>query len=344
MSDVLNLGDLVVSYKTDSDLFDGAAKVVSKVRPEWSKDDLKFKIFTDGISNKLVGVYVGQTKEDMVLIRVYGCNTELIIDRQAEIRNMTVLYGAGCGSQLYATFKNGLAYEFIPGETLTIESVKDVTVYPLVAAAMAKMHKVDMGQDVPKKPCMWTLLKKFWNQCPDTVDDKIDDMAKKRLLSKAQLKLEVDEMEQTLSGCKSPIVFTHNDILLANIVKRGEQVHFIDYEYGDYNYQECDIANHFCEMSGVENMDFVANYPNEEFQLKWIRCYFQHYHGQEDISDDLVKEAYVKVNKFSLCYHLMWGLWGLVQSKISALDFDFVGFALGRLEEYHRVKAVRLAM
>ena len=45
------------------------------------------------------------------------------------------------------------------------------------------------------------------------------------------------------------------------------KVSFIDYEYGDYNYQECDIANHFDEMAGVEEMDFLKHYPTKEFQL-----------------------------------------------------------------------------
>ena len=48
---------------------------------------------------------------------------------------------------------------------------------------------------------------------------------------------EVQMLEDKLSGVPSPIVFTHNDLLLANIVIDGDKVSFIDYEYGDYNYQ-----------------------------------------------------------------------------------------------------------
>ena len=56
---------------------------------------------------------------EMVLVRVYGAKTELIIDRNAEVRNMTVLNQVGCGCELYAQFANGLAYEFLHGEMYT---------------------------------------------------------------------------------------------------------------------------------------------------------------------------------------------------------------------------------
>ena len=57
------------------------------------------------------------------------------------------------------------------------------------------------------------------------------------LISKEKLTKEVQMLEDKLSGVPSPIVFTHNDLLLANIVIDGDKVSFIDYEYGDYNYQ-----------------------------------------------------------------------------------------------------------
>ena len=60
---------------------------------------------------------------------------------------------------------------------------------------------------------------------------------------------------------------------------KAGKVSFIDYEYGDYNYQECDIANHFDEMAGVEEMDFLTHYPTKEFQLEWIRAYLEAYDG-----------------------------------------------------------------
>ena len=78
----------------------------------------------------------------MILIRVYGHNSDLMIDRKSEIRNMTLLHANDCGSELYASFQNGLAYQFLQGSTLTLESVIDPYIFPLVAGACAKMHSI----------------------------------------------------------------------------------------------------------------------------------------------------------------------------------------------------------
>lgn len=47
-------------------------------------------MFTDGITNKLIGLSLASNPKDVVMIKVYGANTELMIDRQAEIDTMTV--------------------------------------------------------------------------------------------------------------------------------------------------------------------------------------------------------------------------------------------------------------
>ena len=64
----------------------------------------------------------------------------------------------------------------------------------------------------------------------------------------------------------------------------------------------------------------------------------------EQITDAQVQELYVLVNQFSLASHLMWGIWALVQAKFSAIDFDFIDYAMQRLNEYSRKKEGRLAM
>ena len=65
--------------------------------------------------------------------RCYGYKTDLLIDRDAEIRNMKLMHSHGVGAQLMATFNNGISYEFLKGETLTPESVIQPDIYPLVS-------------------------------------------------------------------------------------------------------------------------------------------------------------------------------------------------------------------
>lgn len=132
-------------------------------------------MFTEGLSNKLVGFFVDDNKEDIVIVKVFGTNTDNLIDRQAEIETMKVrvsrenpvswimaddwwqfiifkylwvfcfyflqiLHERQCGAELYATFENGICYQFMNGTTLEVEHCQDPAIYSLVAAEMAKMH------------------------------------------------------------------------------------------------------------------------------------------------------------------------------------------------------------
>ena len=47
-------------------------------------------MFSDGITNKLVGVIYNNDHPNMILVRVFGECTEKFIDRQEEIANMKV--------------------------------------------------------------------------------------------------------------------------------------------------------------------------------------------------------------------------------------------------------------
>lgn len=92
---------------------------------------LILQVFDEGITNKLVGGYRGASfaqARDVVLIRVYGEKTDLIIDRNAEKQNMSELAEAGMCPPVYATFDNGLVYEFAPGVTLDEKTVRDETI------------------------------------------------------------------------------------------------------------------------------------------------------------------------------------------------------------------------
>lgn len=50
------------------------------------------QIFSDGITNSLVGVIQDDDKANMILVRVFGENTDKFIDRDAELENMKVTH------------------------------------------------------------------------------------------------------------------------------------------------------------------------------------------------------------------------------------------------------------
>lgn len=148
-------------------------------------------------------------------------------------------------------------------------------------------------------------------------------------------------LEELLGGIGSPVVYCHNDLLLKNIIYHEKTgVTFIDFEYGDFNYQAFDIANHFCEFAGVDVFD-PSLYPSEEFQIKWLRNFLRHWRTYEEHKvslEDHVTILLEQVKKFSLAAHLFWGVWALIQSRHSSLDFDFVSYAIQRINQYLKEK------
>lgn len=48
----------------------------------------------------------------------------------------------------------------------------------------------------------------------------------------------------------------------------------IDFEYAGPNYLAYDIANHFCEFAGIDNVDYNL-YPRESVQREWLAYYLQ---------------------------------------------------------------------
>jgi ethanolamine kinase len=309
--------------------------IVEAVRPEWQLKTVKFRLFTEGISNKLIGAYTGPTIDDdpkAILIRIYGINTDLLIDREEEKNTFRLLHSHGCGAPLHLTFSNGCCYGYIAGRALDIEDVYLSDIYLLIIRRMVHIHGIRSdGPTHTGSPMLFRTLEKWMRVVStDMKTSEQTERMKKFIPSKAKLLQEVEVLRNSLVPLKSQVVFCHNDLLVKNIIlsKTADCVMFIDYEYAGYNYRAFDIADHFCEFAGVDEVDY-SRYPNKAFQLQWLQIYLEETakqtgSGSPVMSQD-VENLYVKVNKFALAAHLFWGLWALVQARHSDIDFDFLG-------------------
>ncbi|KAG5835448.1 hypothetical protein ANANG_G00244120 [Anguilla anguilla] len=62
------------------------------------------------------------------------------------------------------------------------------------------------------------------------------------------------------------------------------------------------------------------------------------------MSQHKLETLYVQVNKFTLASHFFWGFWALIQAKYSSIDFDFLGYAVLRFDQYFKTKPAVEAM
>ncbi|XP_026820062.1 ethanolamine kinase [Rhopalosiphum maidis] len=342
-------------FLEDDGIEQGSRIILKLIRPDWNLDKIRYKLFTDGITNKLVGLFDdSRPEDDGVLVRVYGKNTEQIIDRKAEFENFKFLYHAGLAPDLYATFDNGMVYKYIKGETLNTSTVREPSIYRLVATTMARFHRLGTNgisaRDGTIKSELWNKMEQFANLIPKRFSSPSNELRFRKIFTQGieNLRADIEPLKALLENIESPVVFCHNDLLLGNILlqsddtvsgRRPVSVAFIDYEYAMFNNQAFDIANHFIEFAGVQEPDFSL-YPNVDLQMDWLKSYLEEYTGESlDQNDQKIAVLKHQVDMFTIASHLLWIFWSLVQTEISVIDFDYLRYAEMRLEQYTKAKS-----
>ncbi|KAG5845769.1 ethanolamine kinase 1 isoform X1 [Anguilla anguilla] len=328
----------------ENDFRSGALKLMKELRPHWKPSEVKMKCFTDGITNKLIGCYVGSVMQEVVLVRIYGHKTELFVDRENEVKSFRVLQAHRCAPRLHCTFTNGLCYEFLQGTALEPEHIRSPSIFRQIAQQLAKYHAIHAHNGWLPKSDLWLKMGKYFSLVPTHFPDPGQNHRFSQEVPSAEcLREEMLWLQQSLSVLGSPVVLCHNDLLCKNIIynQSAGNVKFIDYEYAGYNYQAYDIGNHFNEFAGVNEVDYSL-YPGRDLQLMWLRAYLEAYKEHKDqcaeVSPTEVEVLYVQVNRFALASHFFWGLWALIQAKYSTIDFDFLGYAILRFNQYFKMK------
>ncbi|KAG9287051.1 hypothetical protein G9A89_023015 [Geosiphon pyriformis] len=272
-------------------------------------EPLEIRIITTRLVEKKGGLTNKRNRnticESKILVRVFGKNSELLIDREQELRTLLSLSKLGLSPPVYGRFQNGIVYGCIPGEHLLLSDFSDFKKSALVARQLALLHSTEVAG--PNNVVIWGIIKKWLNQ-RDPKDT--ERFAKHYKLS--DLKQEATSLQTALEKVRSPIVFCHNDLLPLNIIfnKSEEKISFIDYEYEYYNYRGYDIATFFSVSTG-------------EFQL---REYPDQSEPGRQITPNELEQMYAEVNKFALILLFHRGLWCLVFVTlfIEALDLYFL--------------------
>ena len=110
-----------------------------------------------------------------------------------------------------------------------------------------------------------------------------------------------------LQGPEHEPVPCHDDLLTANLLHDGSRLRIVDWEYAGMNDRFFDLAN-----LSVNN----GFGPDDDARL--LAAYF----GEPADEDRLARLGAMKVMS-----DFREAMWGVVQSAISELDFDFEGYA-----------------
>lgn len=373
----LNDSSKILDFKVDVDsgqdkLEADLCHVARELAPSVFGSDVKNRgpvsKVTGGITNALYKVCTTDNK--CVLVRIYGENTEVLIDRERENAVFAELSRKKLGPTYFGRFKNGRVEGYLKAEALTPDEMSQtspVNIVSLIAAAMAEMHMLDISVEVagPKEPQLWPTFHQYLDLASAvSYDAGSEKHAKLQELNLPKVASELESLErefpklahtdsagQSKTGLQLKVenimaesVFAHNDMLGGNILlpQPPERVWLIDFEYSCYNYRSFDLANHWCEHAGFD-CNYVRGYPSDETQKTFLRGYLEHacpglVNGGGD-ADLVIEYAQKVVNRYALASHLFWCIWAVVQSRYSAVDFDYLGYALLRYRGYEEHKS-----
>ncbi|XP_070788629.1 choline kinase alpha isoform X1 [Pituophis catenifer annectens] len=267
-----------------------------------------------------------------------------------------ILAERALGPKLYGIFPQGRLEEFIPSRKLDTEELSVPDISAEIAEKMAKFHGMKMPFNKEPKWLFGT-MEKYLNQVMRIKFTRESRVRKLNKILSYNLPQEMKNLRSLLEATPSPVVFCHNDCQEGNILlldgredSEKQKLMLIDFEYSSYNYRGFDIANHFCEWM----YDYVhekypffkanfMNYPTKKQQLHFITSYLAaSQSGFENLSHEdkskIEEDMLVEINRFALASHIFWGLWSIIQAKISSIEFGYMDYALSRFDAYFEQK------
>uniref|UniRef100_A0A8C2X8Z8 Ethanolamine kinase n=1 Tax=Cyclopterus lumpus TaxID=8103 RepID=A0A8C2X8Z8_CYCLU len=311
-----------------------------------------------GLSNKLFLCSLPDSLDSVgdeprsVLLRLYGAILQGAEALVLESVMFAILAERELGPKLYGIFPQGRLEQYVPSRKLDTWELRDPSISAEVAEKMAQFHAMRMPFNKEPKWLFGT-MDKYLNQVMRLNFIRESHLRRFNRLLGYNLPKEMDMLKSLLESTHSPVVFCHNDCQEGNILLlKGhqsldkQQLMLIDFEYSSYNYRGFDIGNHFCEWmydySCEEFPFFKVNaqaYPSKAQQLHFIESYLRDAdRGFDNLSEEdqmkLKEELHVEVNRFSLASHFFWGLWSIIQARLSTIKFGYLEYAQARFDAY----------
>jgi thiamine kinase-like enzyme len=259
-----------------------------------------------GITNRNYKVAFGD--QDYV-VRVPGKDTNLLgIDRDAECDANRVAAELGVAPRVVVMLENPqvIVTRFVEGKGMSEEELREPRAVEAVAAALRTVH--DSGRELSSTFDSFRIVERYAETARErgvTPPAEYDEA-----LTHAH------EIEEALTGPEHQPVPCHNDLLAANFLNDGTRIHIVDWEYAGMGDRYFDLGNFA-----------VNNELDEDAKVSLLDAYF----GEPVTSG---RRAALGLMQFMSDFRE--AMWGVVQSGISELDFDFDDYAakhFGRLSE-----------
>ncbi|KAM4783142.1 choline/ethanolamine kinase isoform 2-T2 [Cyanocitta cristata] len=265
-----------------------------------------------------------------------------------------ILAERALGPRLFGVFPQGRLEQYIPSRRLRTEDLRDPSVSGEIAAKMSRFHGMVMPFNKEPKWLFGT-MERYLEQISELTFPEQERLQKLEQLRGYNLEQEMRSLRDLLESTPSPVVFCHNDVQEGNILllagREGcsDRLMLIDFEYSSYNYRGFDLGNHFCEWAysyGHEAWPFFRaqpeHYPSRQQQRSGPRGDAgpgERQREEEEEEEEEERKMLLEIERFALASHFFWGLWSIVQAKISTIPFGYLDYAQSRFQAYFQHKA-----
>lgn len=269
---------------------DASAAAVERL---WPGRSATIEELGGGITNRNYKVSVDGSA---FVLRMGGAKTSLLgIDRAVEHAAGVRAFEVGVGPEVvgFVPEEGWLVARFIEGRPIPLEEMRRPATLGRVARALRAFHE---SGPIPGRFDAWEV---------------VDGYRALALEHGVEIPAEFDSARQTAERIRQargpqPAVPCHNDLLNANFLDDGS-IRIVDWEYAGLGDRFFDLAN------------FSVNH---EFSVEDDRALLDAYFGEAREAD----VASVRLMRFMSDFRE--AMWGVLQSGISDLDFDFRGYAM----------------
>jgi thiamine kinase-like enzyme len=263
--------------------------------PMWrDATDLKVAPLRGGMTNQNYRVDVGKKS---YALRISGDKTEMLgINREYEYRTQTIAGELGIAPEVVAFIEpeGYLVTRFIEGRPIPPEELRQPENLLRVAAVLNEIHSM------PSIPGVFS---------PFQVVRNYEKIAREHYVSFPEkfdwLINQMNDAEAAMANTSRIQRPCHNDLLNGNFLL-GNKLYVLDWEYAGMGDVFFDLANFSNNHELSENEDHLL-----------LDCYF----GR------VTSQATAHLNIMKIMSDFREAMWGLVQVRLSDLDFDFLAYA-----------------
>jgi thiamine kinase-like enzyme len=268
----------------------------------WPGRAVRVEVLGGGITNHNLKVALDG---EVLVLRVAGKDTELLgIDRRVERDATVAAASVGIGPEVveFVEPEGWLVTRFIAGTTPSLERMREPPMLRRVAAALRAIHA---------GPVIRAAFDSF------RVVERYLDLARERGAAEpAEYERAhglAEQIEATRAGAAQ--CFCHNDLLNANFIDDGERLRIVDWEYAGMGDPFFDLAN------------FAVNHELDREQRRMLLAAY---------ADSVEEEDARALELLRFMSDFREAMWGVLQSAVSGLEFDFGAYAREHFERLER--------